>query len=63
VDAVSEVMRLAEEQIEPPPPVVAGIGNEYLQGVGKVQGRLIILLNLDRILSNQEHEKLTQIRG
>lgn len=56
VDAVSEVMRLPTDQIEPPPPVVAGIGREYLQGVGKAQGRLIILLDLDKILST--HEKL-----
>jgi len=60
VDAVSEVMRLAEDQIEPPPPVVAGIGHEYLQGVGKVQGRLIILLDLDRILTSDEHARLKQ---
>lgn len=58
VDGVSEVMRLAEEQIEPPPPVVAGIGHEYLQGVGKVQGRLLILLDLDKILSAQEQAAL-----
>ncbi|HNW91749.1 MAG TPA: chemotaxis protein CheW [bacterium] len=58
VDAVSEVMRLAEEQIEPPPSVVAGIGHEYLQGVGKVQGRLLILLDLDRILNAGEQAAL-----
>ncbi len=61
VDGVSEVMRLAEEQIEPPPPVVAGIGHEYLQGVGKVQGRLLILLDLDRILSAQEQDRIAAL--
>lgn len=58
VDAVSEVMRLSDDQIEPPPPVVSGIGHEYLEGVGKVQGRLIILLDLDKILSTQEKLQL-----
>ena len=54
VDAVSEVKRLSESQIEPPPPVVAGIGHEYLRGVGKLDGRLIILLDLEQILSHEE---------
>ena len=59
VDAVSEVMRLSDDQIEPPPQVISGIGHEYLEGVGKVQGRLIILLDLDKILSTHEKLQLT----
>jgi purine-binding chemotaxis protein CheW len=58
VDAVSEVKRLSESQIEPPPPVVAGIGHEYLRGVGKLDGRLIILLDLEKILSSEEKDGL-----
>jgi len=61
VDAVSEVLRLPEDQIEPPPPVVSGIGHEYLQGVGKVQGRLLILLDLDKILTAMEHSALSEM--
>ena len=61
VDAVSEVMRLSENEIEPPPPVVAGIGHEYLKGVGKVEGRLIILLDLNRILTAQEKIKIESL--
>ncbi len=60
VDAVSEVLRVSEDQVEPPPTVVSGIGHDYLEGVGKVQGRLIILLNLDRILSGTEKQKLME---
>jgi len=63
VDAVSEVLRLAEDQIEPPPAVVAGIGHEYLRGVGKVGGRLIILLDLDRILTVTELNQLEKNGG
>jgi len=58
VDNVTEVIRLQEEQIEPPPGIVAGIGREYLQGVGKVENRLVVLLELDRILNLEEKEKL-----
>ncbi len=58
VDNVSEVIRLQEEQIEPPPNIVAGIGREYLQGVGKVEDRLVVLLELDRILNLDEKATL-----
>mgnify|MGYP002398912450 CR=1 FL=1 len=46
VDAVSEVLRLTNEQIEPSPAFVGGLEAEYIQGVGKVDGRLVILLNM-----------------
>ena len=59
VDNVSEVIRLQEEQIEPPPNIVAGVGREYIQGVGKVEDRLVVLLELDRILNLDEKQALT----
>jgi len=51
VDAVSEVLRIAKDQIAPPPPTVAGLGREYLTGLAKLDKRLLILLDADRILS------------
>ncbi len=51
VDAVSEVLRLPATTIEPAPPVVAGIGSEYIKGVGKLNDRLLILLDLVNLLS------------
>ncbi len=51
VDAVSEVLRIPATTIEPPPPVVAGIGSEYIKGVGKLKDRLLILLDMDSLLS------------
>jgi len=55
VDGVSEVLRLSEEQIEPPPPAVSTAGREYIKGVGKLEKRLLILLDIDKILSSEEH--------
>lgn len=52
VDAVSEVLRVSQEQIVPPPPTVAGVGHEYLTGLVKLDNRLLILLNLDKILDD-----------
>ncbi len=50
VDAVSEVLRIPANTVQDPPPVVAGIGSEYIRGVGKLDDRLLILLDLDNLL-------------
>lgn len=54
VDAVSEVLRIQKEQIAPPPPTVAGLGRDYLTGLVKLEKRLLILLDLERILGENE---------
>jgi len=56
VDSVSEVLRLPSETIEPPPPMVAGVDAQYISGVGKLDNRLLILLDLNKILSTEEKE-------
>ena len=52
VDGVSEVLRIPASTVEPAPPVVCGIGSEYIRGVGKLEDRLLILLDLDTLLSD-----------
>ena len=54
VDAVSEVLRISQEQVVPPPPTVAGLGREYLTGLVKLDNRLLILLDVDAILNDDE---------
>ncbi|EAQ81443.1 chemotaxis protein CheW [Blastopirellula marina] len=54
VDAVSEVLRIAKDQIAPPPPTVAGLGRDYLTGLVKLDKRLLILLDMDKILTCSE---------
>lgn len=58
VDAVNEVLDIAASDIEPPPAFGARIRADFIQGMGKVKGRFVILLNLDRILSTDEIEAL-----
>jgi purine-binding chemotaxis protein CheW len=50
VDAVSEVLRISQEQIAPPPPTVAGLGREYLVGLARLDDRLLILLDIEKIM-------------
>ncbi|MDH4101281.1 MAG: chemotaxis protein CheW [Nitrospirota bacterium] len=59
VDGVSEVLRIRAEDIEPPSPIIATVDSEYIRGVGKVEGRLIILLDTEMILSHQDKEHLS----
>lgn len=54
VDAVSEVIDLTPSDIEPPPLFGARLHADYLSGMGKVGGKLIMILNLDHLLSTDE---------
>lgn len=54
VDQVSEVLRIQSNTVEPPPPVVSGVESEYIKGVGKLEGRLLILLDLEKLFSREE---------
>lgn len=51
VDSVEEVLRLPEELIEPPPTTGRGGADEYHKGIGRVEGRLLILLDLELLFS------------
>jgi len=61
VDSVSEVLRIPSSTVEPPPPIISGIESEYISGVGKLADRLLILLDLDRLLSKGEQNMLTGV--
>lgn len=63
VDSASQVVRIASDQIAPPPPIIGGISTEYLKGVAKLNDRLVILLNIDKILSSDERIDLDKITG
>ena len=61
VDAVSEVLDIASSEIEPPPAFGARIRADLIRGMGKVKGRFVILLDLDRALSLEALEKAAQL--
>ncbi len=60
VDAVSEVLRIAQEQISPPPPTVAGLEQNYLVGLAKLDERLLILLDIEQIILDEDQSELEQ---
>ena len=61
VDAVSEVLRLPAASVEPPPSIIMGVESEYIKGVGKLDGRLIILLDVAKILTRCEKDALGNV--
>lgn len=64
VDSVSQVLRIPKNTIEPAPSiVVAGIDSEYITGVSKLNDKLLILLDFNKILTKREKEKLTEVNG
>jgi purine-binding chemotaxis protein CheW len=58
VDAVKEVLRIPKSVTEPTPQIVTGVATEYISAVGKLEDRLLILLDLDKVLSAQEKKDL-----
>jgi purine-binding chemotaxis protein CheW len=54
VDAVNEVLEIAAADIEPAPTFGARIRGEFIQGMGKVRGKFVILLDVNRVLSIDE---------
>jgi purine-binding chemotaxis protein CheW len=61
VDEVTQPLSLPTGQIQPPPPLAGGVDATYLRGVGKLEDRLIVILNLERALSTQEVEALEEM--
>ena len=56
VSAVSEVLTIEDNVIEPTPPLVSSISTEFITGIAKINSRLVILLDLERVLSAGEKE-------
>lgn len=60
VDGVDEVTTIDDEEIAPPPRLQMG-GSEYLTGIGKHGGKVILLLDTRRILSDEQFDAVTQV--
>jgi purine-binding chemotaxis protein CheW len=54
VDEVNEVLRISKDITEAPPDIISGVNAEYITSIGKLDDRLLILLDLERTLSTTE---------
>ena len=63
VDAVNAVLEIPSSEIEPPPSFGARIRSDFIEGMGKVDGKFVILLNVHQVLSTEELGALGQVVG
>lgn len=63
VDTVNAVLEIAAADIEPPPAFGARIRTDFIEGMGKVNGKFVILLAVEQVLSNIDAGALVQLAG
>lgn len=61
VDNVSEVITIKDEDIVPPPSYKTGFQNEYIKGVGKYKDGVKLLLDSNKLLTNEEKQEIGDI--
>jgi purine-binding chemotaxis protein CheW len=63
VDAASEVLKIAPGEIEPPPQLLQENDLSYVTGLGKRNGKLIILVDVEKLMSRGELGRLSELGG
>lgn len=63
VDTVNEVIEFSSQQIEAPPQFGMGLRTDFLRGMGKIDGRFIVLLEMKKVLSLEEMAQLVALSG
>lgn len=61
VDKVSEVITIDDEEIAPPPDKKTGIHNKYIQGIGKIEGEVKLLLDCKKLFNEEETKTIGEI--
>lgn len=61
VDAVLEVLKVAAEQIAPPPPIVRGLAAKYIVGIVTLDSRTIVVLSAPKLLTSREKLALDRL--
>lgn len=60
VDDASEVITISDKDVEEAPPMVVGADRKYIQGVGKIDKRILIILDLHKLLTEEEESQLKE---
>ncbi|MEW6418445.1 MAG: chemotaxis protein CheW [Nitrospirota bacterium] len=63
VDEIKEIISLSNEEVISPPSIFKGLKRKYLTGIGKKDDRIIILLNIDSLLTSEEKIMLKESEG
>jgi purine-binding chemotaxis protein CheW len=62
VDAVNAVLDIPAAEIEPPPAFGASIRTDFIQGMGKMNGKFVIILDVDHVLAPDEMSTLAEVQ-
>ena len=61
VDSVTEIVRIPDEDIEMTPPSLHGFDKKFLSGIGKVDDKVILLLDLAKVLTSEEEKEMANL--
>lgn len=62
VDSVSEILNIPKEDIQEPPTIInSNSGDQYIEGIAKYENRMIILLDVDKLVSSQDYDVINKI--
>ena len=61
VDSVTEVLRVSTDSIEPPSSMIMTADSDYMRGIIKLTGRLVILLDVEKVLNKDAVDTLTRL--
>lgn len=61
VDDIKEIINLDPSEISSPPSIFRGLKTEYMNGIGRRNERIIVILNLDSILTTEEQIKIEEM--
>ena len=56
IDSISKVVSISNSDIQPPPPMLSGIGQKYIKGVGKLEDKLLVVLDLEKLFTTDEDD-------
>lgn len=59
IDSISKVVSISNSDIQPPPPMLSGIGQKYIKGVGKLEDKLLVVLDLEKLFTTDEEDEET----
>ena len=57
IDSISKVVSISNSDIQPPPPMLSGIGQKYIKGVGKLEDKLLVVLDLEKLFTTDEEDE------
>lgn len=57
IDSISKVVSISNSDIQPPPPMLSGIGQKYIKGVGKLEDKLLVVLDLEKLFTSDEEDE------